>query len=85
MILLRLSPVIPYNVLNYLLGAYPVKLWHFLIANFAMIPGIVVYVYVGAAVSSIGALFSSPKGDNLVQIIIFALGIVFAVGAIILI
>ena len=77
--------MIPYNLLNYLLGAYPVKLWHFLIANFAMIPGIVVYVYVGSAVSSIGALFNSPSGGNLVHIIVFTVGIIFAVGAIILI
>lgn len=29
LILLRLSPLVPYNVLNYLVGAYPVKLWQF--------------------------------------------------------
>lgn len=85
LILLRLSPLIPYNVLNYLVGAYPVKIWQFMLANFAMIPGIVVYVYVGAAISSIGMLFNQSGGSNYLKIVMFSLGIFFAIAAVVVI
>ena len=67
------------------MGAYPVKLWQFSVANLAMIPGILVYVYVGTAVSSIGALFDQSGGSSIVKIIMFSLGLVFGVIAIIVI
>ena len=85
LILLRLSPLIPYNLLNYLAGAYPVKLWQFWVANLGMVPGIVVYVYVGTAVSSMGALFDQSGSSSLVKLIMFGIGIVFAIAAIVVI
>jgi uncharacterized membrane protein YdjX (TVP38/TMEM64 family) len=45
--LLRLSPVFPYNLLNYALGLTRVKFWHYLVASLAMIPGTLLYVYYG--------------------------------------
>ena len=85
MFLLRLSPLIPFNVLNYAMGIYPVKLSQFLIANFGMIPGILVYVYIGTAVSSMGALFETNSGGSLIKIIMLAIGLIIAIGAVILI
>lgn len=45
--LLRLSPAIPFNVLNYLLGLTKVPFWHYLAASVAMLPGTLLYVYYG--------------------------------------
>lgn len=45
--LLRLSPAIPYNLLNYLLGLTRVKFRHYLAASLAMVPGTLLYVYYG--------------------------------------
>jgi uncharacterized membrane protein YdjX (TVP38/TMEM64 family) len=45
--LLRLSPAIPYNVLNYLLGLTRVRYLHYLAASVAMLPGTLLYVYYG--------------------------------------
>lgn len=45
--LLRLSPVFPFNLLNYALGLTRVKFWHYLLASLAMIPGTLLYVYYG--------------------------------------
>jgi uncharacterized membrane protein YdjX (TVP38/TMEM64 family) len=45
--LLRLSPVIPFNVLNYALGLTKVRITDFLIASVGMIPGTLLYVYTG--------------------------------------
>lgn len=49
--LLRLSPVIPFNVLNYALGLTKVRLVDFLIASAGMIPGTLLYVYSGKLAS----------------------------------
>lgn len=45
--LLRLSPVIPYNALNYTLGVTRVRLRDYLIASVGMLPGTFLYVYSG--------------------------------------
>ncbi len=46
--MLRLVPLFPFNVGNYLLGLTPVKFWHYVLASWiAMMPGTFVYVYLG--------------------------------------
>jgi uncharacterized membrane protein YdjX (TVP38/TMEM64 family) len=45
--LLRLSPVFPFNALNYALGATNLKLVDFVIACTGMLPGTLLYVYYG--------------------------------------
>ena len=47
--LLRLSPVVPFNLLNYFLGLTKVKFWPYLLASWiAMMPGTLLFVYLGA-------------------------------------
>jgi len=46
--LMRLSPVFPFNLLNYALGLTKVKFWHYALACLAMLPGSFLYVYYGA-------------------------------------
>lgn len=45
--LLRLSPVAPFNFLNYALGLTTISVWDFLAGSFGMIPGSLVYSYAG--------------------------------------
>jgi uncharacterized membrane protein YdjX (TVP38/TMEM64 family) len=45
--LLRLSPIVPFNFLNYALGLTAISLGDFLLASFGMIPGTVMYAYYG--------------------------------------
>jgi uncharacterized membrane protein YdjX (TVP38/TMEM64 family) len=45
--LLRLSPVVPYVLLNYALGVYGVRLRDFWLACFGMMPTIIMYAYYG--------------------------------------
>ena len=48
--LLRLSPVIPFNVSNYFYGLTAVKFWPYVLANWiGMMPGTLLYVYIGTA------------------------------------
>ena len=63
--LLRLSPVIPFNVLNYALGLTQVRLIDFVVASIGMIPGTLMYVYTGKLASVVvGAsnAASPPRG-----------------------
>ena len=48
--LTRLSPAFPFNLLNYLLGVTAVKTGAYVLANLlGMLPGMFLYVYIGAA------------------------------------
>jgi len=48
--LLRLSPVIPFNLSNYFYGLTSVKFWPYVLASWiGMMPGTFLYVYIGAA------------------------------------
>jgi uncharacterized membrane protein YdjX (TVP38/TMEM64 family) len=48
--LLRLSPVIPFNISNYFYGLTSVKFWPYVLASWiGMIPGTFLYVYIGTA------------------------------------
>lgn len=61
--LLRLSPVIPFNVLNYALGLTQVRVVDFLIASLGMIPGTLLYVYTGNLAKVVaGASTAPPRG-----------------------
>ena len=49
-LLVRLSPIFPFNTLNYLLGVTPVRTGAYVLANLlGMLPGMILYVYIGAA------------------------------------
>ena len=54
--LLRLSPVFPFNLLNYALGLTRVGLMDYLIASFGMLPGTVLYVYTGKLIGDVAAV-----------------------------
>ena len=47
--LLRLSPIFPFNLLNYGLGLTRVRLLDYVIAGVGMLPGSLLYVYLGNA------------------------------------
>lgn len=65
MLLLRLSPLIPYSVLNYALALSGVRYADFVVAFLGMIPAIVLYTYYGKIVGDVAALaagVSPPRG-----------------------
>lgn len=51
--LLRLSPVIPFNVLNYALGLTQVRAADYVVASLGMIPGTLLYVYSGSVAGTV--------------------------------
>lgn len=52
--LLRLSPLLPFNLLNYLLGVTRVRFRSFLLGSVGKIPGAVLYVRLGRTVADVG-------------------------------
>jgi len=47
--LLRLSPVVPFNLSNYFYGLTGVKFWPYVLASWiGMMPGTLLYVYIGS-------------------------------------
>jgi uncharacterized membrane protein YdjX (TVP38/TMEM64 family) len=60
-LLLRLSPVFPFNLLNYALGLTRIRFVDFLIASIGMLPGTLLYTYSGKVVGDIAALASGQS------------------------
>jgi uncharacterized membrane protein YdjX (TVP38/TMEM64 family) len=63
--LLRLSPLVPFNLLNYALGLSQVRFRDFLVASVGMLPAIVMYTYYGKVVGDVAALaagIAPPRG-----------------------
>ncbi|MBL8962336.1 MAG: TVP38/TMEM64 family protein [Gemmatimonadetes bacterium] len=54
--LLRLSPVFPFNLLNYALGLTRVRLGDYVTASIGMLPGTLLYVYYGKLAGDVAAL-----------------------------
>jgi uncharacterized membrane protein YdjX (TVP38/TMEM64 family) len=64
-LLLRLSPAIPFSVLNYALGLTRVRFADTLAAAVGMLPGTLLYVYSGKLIGDVAALAggaSAPRG-----------------------
>jgi len=83
MILLRLSPIIPFNAINYILGVTSAKLRDYMIACFAMLPGTMLYTFLGSSAGSIVESASSGSDNLTVTIIVIVFGVVFGVLSII--
>lgn len=69
--LLRLSPVIPFNLQNYALGVTGIRFWPYVGATLVgIVPGIAIYVYFGIFGHALG------QGGNILDWGIFGLGVV---------
>lgn len=74
--LLRLSPVFPFNVLNYLLGLTSVRFWPYVAASWAgMLPGTLLYVYLGYAGKAGLDAASGGSSDNTLKYVYLAAGL----------
>ena len=63
-VLLRLSPVLPFSALNYALGLTRVSLRDYVLGSWiGMLPGTVLYVYLGSLVTSASELAGGGRPD----------------------
>lgn len=76
-LLLRLSPLVPFNVLNYALGLSDAKLRHYVVASFiGMLPGTWVAVYVGSLATTAAELARTGRSNSLEKWILTGVGLV---------
>lgn len=62
-LLTRLSPIFPFNLLNYALGVTGVSLKDYVLASVGMIPGTIMYVYIGSLAGSIATIGGETQPD----------------------
>ncbi len=82
MFLLRLSPLVPYNLLNYALALSGVRYRDYMLASVGMLPAIVMYVYYGKVVGDVAALAAGvapPRGPE--YYVLLAVGLLATVVA----
>lgn len=59
-LLTRLSPVFPFNLLNYAFGVTQVSLRDYVLGSIGMVPGTMMYVYIGSLAGDL-AMIGTPK------------------------
>ncbi len=74
--LLRLSPVFPFNALNYFLSLTGVKTGHYVLASWiGMLPATILYVYIGSAAQDLAALLAGEYEAGTAGDILFFAGL----------
>ena len=79
--LLRLSPLIPFNLSNYFYGLTAVKFWSYVLASWiGMLPGTLLYVYLGAAgKASLSGAAGQATGRSPWEYVLFGVGLIATV------
>lgn len=80
-LLLRLSPIIPFNAFNYVMGATRVSFRDYAVATaIGMLPGTIAYVFIGVAIGTASAGADSKGGgrsctaDNTIKYVLTGVG-----------
>jgi uncharacterized membrane protein YdjX (TVP38/TMEM64 family) len=81
--LLRLSPLIPFNLSNYFYGLTAVKFWPYVLASWiGMLPGTLLYVYLGTVGrAGLQAVSGVDTGRTPLEFILLGVGLVATAGA----
>jgi uncharacterized membrane protein YdjX (TVP38/TMEM64 family) len=78
-LLTRLSPIFPFNLLNYAMGVTGVSLKDYVLASVGMIPGTIMYVYIGSLAGSIATIGGETDANPVAQWAIRIIGFVATV------
>ncbi len=79
-LLTRLSPVFPYLFLNYAFGLTRVSLRDYVLASWiGMLPGTIMYVYLGTAITNVADLFRRDRERTTGKTALFFLGLAVTV------
>lgn len=75
-LLTRLSPVFPFNLLNYAFGLTKVSLKHYFFASWlGMIPGTVMYVYIGSLAGDLASLGGAGRARTTGEWVLYGIGL----------
>jgi uncharacterized membrane protein YdjX (TVP38/TMEM64 family) len=76
-LLTRLSPVLPFNLLNYAFGVTKVSFRDYVLASWiGMLPGTIMYTYLGSALNSLASLSTGDVARPPAQKVMFGFGLV---------
>ncbi|MBW7995905.1 MAG: TVP38/TMEM64 family protein [Candidatus Glassbacteria bacterium] len=79
-LLTRLSPVFPFNILNYAFGLTKVSLKHYFFASWlGMIPGTVMYVYLGSLAGDLASLGADGRTRTAGEWVLYSVGLLATV------
>ena len=78
-LLLRLSPIFPFNLLNYTLGLTGVRFTDYVFASIGMLPGTLLYIYSGKVASDVATLAGGESVGGAAYYTVVALGFVATV------
>jgi uncharacterized membrane protein YdjX (TVP38/TMEM64 family) len=78
--LTRLSPAMPFSLINYSLGLTKISAWHFLLATeLGSVPAIAVYVYLGTVMGNLAKIRADMHNHGVWYWVAQAVGLVIAV------
>lgn len=63
-LLTRLSPIFPFNLLNYAFGLTGVSIQDYIIGSVGMIPGTIMYVYIGSLAGNLALIGTANQPTN---------------------
>jgi uncharacterized membrane protein YdjX (TVP38/TMEM64 family) len=63
-LLTRLSPIFPFNLLNYAFGVTGVSIKDYIIGSIGMIPGTIMFVYIGSLAGSLALIGTDAQPTN---------------------
>jgi uncharacterized membrane protein YdjX (TVP38/TMEM64 family) len=74
-VLTRLSPVFPFNLLNYTFGITQVSLQDYVLGSIGMIPGTLMYVYIGSLAGNLATLGTGNHATDNLKLLLQGLGL----------
>jgi uncharacterized membrane protein YdjX (TVP38/TMEM64 family) len=84
-LLLRLSPLVPFNLLNYALSLTRVSVRTFVVASFVgMLPATALYVYLGSLAPAAAELTSGTRGGSATQTALYVAGLAATVAVVVI-
>lgn len=84
-LLLRLSPIVPFNLLNYVLSLTRVGLGTYVLASFVgMLPGTALYVYLGSLAPVAAELSSATQEGDAARTTLYVIGLLATVAVVVI-
>jgi len=81
-LLTRLSPIFPFNLLNYAYGLTGVKFWSYVLASWiGMLPGTLMYVYFGSLARNVAAV-ATGREKTTIDYVFYGIGLVVTVAVV---
>ena len=84
-LLLRLSPLVPFNLLNYILSLTPVTTGRYVLASFiGMLPGTALYVYLGSLAPAAAELTTAAASGGRTRTALYVAGLLATLAVVVI-